>query len=162
METVNLSSKQWIELVKSDKDFNLPIWIQVISNSMFPWIRAKIDNIMVVPVKPEQLKIGDIVMFPSIREDVDFLLHRIVKTDGDRVLTMGDANRGPDGWIDKAEILGKAVMIQRGNLTIDCEAPKWVRRFRLWNRFWRIRPFMLLLVRVMGKCKRILKMMIKK
>jgi len=36
LETVNLSSEQWIELVKKDQNFNLPVWIQVISNSMYP------------------------------------------------------------------------------------------------------------------------------
>lgn len=155
MERINLSVEQWGELVRSEENINLPVWFQVVSNSMYPWIRANKDKSMLVPIKNNEMKLGDIVLFPVNSSRGDYCLHRIVKIDGDRVQTMGDANKGPDGWIDKTKILGKAVMIQRGNLTIDCEAPKWVRRFRLWNRFWRIRPFMLRLVRIIGKCKSI-------
>jgi len=106
---------------------------------------------MIIPVKAEDLRIGDIVMFPTFREDVDYYLHRIYKLDGDKVQTKGDANKGPDKWIDKKEILGKAIVIQRGDITIDCESPVWKRRFRLWNRFWRIRPVMLGLVKIWKK-----------
>jgi len=151
LETVNLSSEQWIDLVKKDPNFNLPVWIQVISNSMYPWIRAKKDKVMIIPVKAEELRIGDIVMFPACREDADYYLHRIYKFDGDKVQTMGDANKDPDVWIDKKEILGKAIMIQRGDITIDCEAPVWRRRFRFWNRFRKLRPVILYLVRVWKK-----------
>ena len=162
MERINLSVDQCIELVKSEDNINLPVWFQVVSSSMYPWIRANKDKSMLVPINSVELKIGDIVLFPVNSSRGDYCLHRIYKMDEERVQTMGDANKVPDGWIDKMSILGKAVMIQRGNLSIDCEAPKWVRRFRLWNQFWRIRPFMLRLVRIMGKCKRIFKMIINK
>ena len=59
-------------------------------------------------------------------------------------------------WISKNKLLGKAVLIKRGSRTIDCESPKWIRRFRWWNRFWKVRPVMLFPFRVMNKCERAL------
>lgn len=156
LEKIKLTSEQWIDAVKNDHEFNLPIRIQVISNSMYPWIRAKRDSVMIVPARAENLRNGDIVMFSTSCTDVDFILHRIHKIDGDRVLTMGDANRVPDGWIDKAEILGKAIMIQRDGVTIHCEATKWKILFRIWTSLWRVRPLMMFMVRVLCKINRLL------
>ena len=155
VEKLNLSVEQWRELVKADETTTIPMWFRVVSNSMYPFIRANKDEIVLLPVKAEELKTGDIVLFPVKHANGDYCLHRIYRIEGDRVQTMGDANRGPDGWIPKSVILGKAVMIRRGNITIDCEEPKWDRRFRWWNRFWRIRPVMLFSLRVVNKCKRI-------
>ena len=155
MEKLNLSVKQWAELARADEKMAIPAWVTVVSNSMYPWIRANQDRVMLLPEKAEALKTGDIVLFPIRRVDADYCLHRIFRMEGDRVQTMGDANRRPDDWIPKTDIVGKAFMIQRGNITIDCESPKWVRRFRWWNRFWRIRPTMLFLLRAVSKCKRL-------
>ena len=111
---------------------------------------------VLLPVKAEALKKGDIVLFPVQIAGADYCLHRIYRREGDSVQTMGDANRRPDGWISKGDIVGKAIVIQRGSTTIDCESPKWQRRFRWWNRFWRIRPTMLSLLRAIAKCKRMI------
>ena len=155
VEKLNLSVGQWVELIKADESSPIPVWFHVVSSSMYPFIRANKDKVMLLHVKPEDLKAGDIVLFPVNNTNGEYCLHRIYRIEGDMVRTMGDANRGPDDWIAKNDILGKAVMIRRGNNTIDCEEPKWVRRFRWWNRFWRIRPIMLLPFRIVGKCKRV-------
>ena len=157
MEKLNLSVEQWTRLINADNDMPIPVWFQVVSNSMYPFIRANRDRVMLVPAKAEALKKGDIVLFPVQRAGAVYCLHRIYRIDGDRVQTMGDANRSPDGWIPKRDILGKAVMIRRGNLTIDCEKPEWAMAFGIWNAFWRIRPVMLLPFRVFGKCKRMIR-----
>lgn len=156
MERINLSVEQWTELVKSEENINLPVWFQVESNSMYPWIRAKKDKSMLVSVDSDELKIGDIVLFPVNSLRGDYCLHRIYKMDGARVQTMGDANRAPDGWIDKAEILGKAIMIQRDGVTIHCDATKWKILFRIWTSLWRVRPLMMFMVRVLCKINRLL------
>ena len=155
MEKLSLSVEQWMELIKTDESTTVPVWFHVVSNSMYPFIRANKDEVMLLPIKAEVLKTGDIVLFPVKHTNGEYCLHRIYIMDADKVQTMGDANRSPDGWIPKSDILGKAVMIRRGNITIDCEDPKWERRFRFWNRFWKIRPIMLLPFRIGGKCKNI-------
>ncbi len=156
MEKRSLSAEQWVELIKTDENITIPVCIYVVSNSMYPFIRAKVDEVTLIPARTEALKIGDIVLFPVNHAKADYFLHRIYRMEGDRVQTMGDANRSPDPWIPKSDTLGKVVMIRRGKLTIDCEKPVWVAAFRIWNVFWRIRPVMLLPFRVISKCKRMI------
>lgn len=155
MEKVTLTIEQWVRLRDNNENDNVPVWFQVTGNSMFPFIRAFQDDVMIVSVPKEEYKIGDIVLFPAKRKGGDYCLHRLYKMDGDRVQTFGDGCKYPDGWIGKDKLLGKAVFIKRGNKTIDCESSKWVKIFRFWNRFWRIRPVMLFPFRVVVKCKKI-------
>lgn len=162
MDKMTLTAEQWLEFIKHDENNNLPVWIHVISNSMYPFIRAHKDKVLLVPVKSDDIKAGDIVIFPINHIKGDYCLHRLYKVNGDMVQTMGDANRGSDEWFPKSSILGKVVLIQRGKITIDCESRKWVIIFRFWNIFWRIRPVMLFPFRVAGKCKRLLRRAMKK
>ncbi|MCR4868843.1 MAG: S24/S26 family peptidase [Lachnospiraceae bacterium] len=156
MEKVTLTIEQWVRLRNNNENDNVPVWFQVTGNSMFPFIRAFQDDVMIVSVPNAEYKIGDIVLFPAKRKGGDYCLHRLYKMDGERVQTLGDGCKNPDGWFTKDKLLGKAVLIKRGNKTIDCESPKWVKIFRFWNRFWRIRPVMLFPFRVVSKCKRII------
>lgn len=156
MEKILLSIEQWNSMKDTDGMVDIPVWFQVTGNSMFPFIRAFQDDVMIVSVPNAEYKIGDIVLFPAKRKGGDYCLHRLYKIDGDRVQTFGDGCKFPDGWIGRDKLLGKAVLIKRGNRTIDCESPKWVKIFRFWNRFWRIRPVMLFPFRVVSKCKRII------
>ena len=155
MEKILLSIEQWNSMKDTDGMVGITVWFQVTGNSMFPFIRAFRDDVMIISIPKEEYKIGDIVLFPAKRKGGDYCLHRLYKMDGDRVQTFGDGCKRPDEWFTKEKLLGKAVLIKRGNKTIDCESPNWIRRFRWWNRFWRIRPVMLFPFRVINKCKRI-------
>ncbi|MCF0229763.1 MAG: S24/S26 family peptidase [Parasporobacterium sp.] len=159
MEKVSLSVREWAECVSHDpgNESSFPIWFRVTGNSMYPFIRAYMDDILLVPVKQDELKIGDIVLFPGKCKGGDYCLHRLYRMDGDKVQTFGDGNLYPDGWFPKADILGKAVLIKRGRISIDCEDPKWIRRFDRWGSLWKIRRFLLLPFRIVRKMKRILR-----
>lgn len=141
----------------SETPCNVPVWFKVTGNSMFPFIRAHRDEVMLVPVKQEDLKVGDIVLFPGKYKGGDYCLHRLYKIDGDSVQTFGDGNNKPDGWFPKRFILGKAVLIKRGNLTIDCESPKWVKRFSRWNYLWKIRPVVIFPFKVFNKLDKMIR-----
>lgn len=156
-ECITLTIEQWVQLRKTEKSFNVPVWFKVTGNSMFPFIRAFMDDVMIIPFSADGYKVGDIVLFPAKRQGGDYCLHRIWKMEGEQVQTLGDGCKYPDDWIPKEKILGKAVIIQRGKIKIDCESPKWVKRFRRWNFFWRVRPVMLLPFRVLNKISKIIK-----
>lgn len=157
MEKISLSVEEWVNMVSSglDTDCNIPIWFHVTGNSMYPFIRANIDDILLVPVKLDELKIGDIVLFTGKFNGGDFCLHRLYKMDGEMVQTFGDGNLCPDIPFPKKCILGKAVLIKRGKVTIDCEDPKWIKRFNRWNSLWKIRRWLLMIFRLVRKIKRI-------
>ena len=150
------SVEEWVRLgaEKNGKDAELPLWFCVNGRSMYPLIRVRQDRVMLVHTDPAELRQGDIVLFPWKGKGGNYCLHRICRIDGDRVQTLGDGNRRPDRWIPKTEILGKAVMIQRGKRQIYCGDPKWMRRWRIWNALLPIRGFLLLPERTIGKLKR--------
>lgn len=85
----------------------------VTSSSMWPALH-KGDMVVLQGVdKPSDLKVGDIIGFKQ--EDGGFAIHRIVKIDGDRITTKGDANREPDPVITFDSVVGrvpKAVGVQ--------------------------------------------------
>ena len=156
MEKISLTVEQWVELQQSpDRAGQIPVWFQVTGGSMLPFVRPFRDNVMIVAVKAEDLKVGDIVLFPGKYNGGDYCLHRLYRMEGDRVQTFGDGNLRPDHWHPKSQILGKALLIKRGRVTIDCESPRWVKRFRLWNSLLLLRPVLLLPFRVMNKLHRL-------
>ena len=152
-QRVSLSIEQWMALREGGAEAP-PIWFTVVGSSMFPLIRVKRDQVMLVSVSPEDIKVGDIVLFPGHYKGGEYCLHRVWKLDGDRVQTFGDGNRKPDGRFHRSNILGKAKLIRRGKRTIDCDDLKWRRRAARWCALWRLRPLLLLPHRVVDKIER--------
>ena len=69
------------------------------------------DNIhvgdYVLIMHKDEYKIGDVVTF---EKNDGFITHRIVKIDGDNIVTKGDANNVEDDTIDKSSIIGKVIL----------------------------------------------------
>lgn len=74
----------------------------VLTGSMEPEIEI---NDFVIMKKPDNFTVGDIVSYreDSVRDEV---LHRIIKIDGDKIITKGDANNTNDEPIEKSQITG--------------------------------------------------------
>ena len=157
MEKISLTVEEWVALqeLSPEEAGQIPVWFQVTGGSMLPFVRPFRDHVMIVAVKEEELKVGDIVLFPGKYLGGDYCLHRLYRIDGDRVQTFGDGNLRPDHWQHKKQILGKALFIKRGRMTIDCESPRWQKVFRLWNKLLPLRPVLLLPFRVMNKLHRL-------
>ena len=155
-QRVSLSVEQWIALREGGAEAP-PIWFTVVGGSMRPLIRVNRDKVMLVSVQPEEIRVGDIVLFPGHFRTANYCLHRVRKLDGDRVQTFGDGLKKPDGWMPRSRILGRVQLIQRGNKTIDCDDPKVQRRAARWARLWRVRPLLMLPHRVVDKLERTIK-----
>ena len=154
---ISLTVEEWVVLQEQSPEGagQIPVWFQVTGSSMLPFVRPFRDNVMLVAVEEETLKVGDIVLFPGKYAGGDYCLHRLYQIDGERVQTFGDGNLRPDHWQPKRQILGKALFIKRGRLTIDCESPRWQKVFRLWNALLLLRPLLLLPFRLMNKLHRL-------
>ena len=152
-QRVSLTIEQWMSL-REGGAIAPPIWFTVVGGSMFPLIRVNRDKVMLVSVPPEEIRVGDIVLFPGRFQTANYCLHRVWKLDGDWVQTFGDGNPKPDGWFPRSRILGKAKLIRRGKQTIDCDDPKWQKRAARWCALWRLRPLLLLPHRVVDKIER--------
>lgn len=153
MQRISLSIEEWIALREGGLDAP-PIWLTVVGGSMRPLIRPDRDQVMLVSVEPEEIKVGDIVLFPGHYKTARYCLHRVCGLDGDKVQTFGDALLRADGWMPRTRILGRAKLIKRGGKTIDCDDPGERKRAARWCALWRIRPVLLLPRRVADKLKR--------
>lgn len=152
-QRVSITIEQWMAM-REDGAIAPPIWFTVVGGSMFPLIRVNRDRVMLTSVEPEDIRVGDIVLFPGRFRSANYCLHRVWKLDGDRVQTFGDGNPKPDGWFPRSRILGKAKLIKRGKKTIDCDDPKVQRRAARWCALWRLRLLLLLPHRVVDKIER--------
>jgi hypothetical protein len=75
-------------------------------NSMRPFIRGQVDSVRLQ--RPEELKVGDIVL---AHYDGRYVLHRIIKIEGDQVTMMGDGNLQGVEQILKSDVTGVVVEI---------------------------------------------------
>jgi signal peptidase len=82
----------------------------VYTGSMEPAI--PVGGIVVIkPVDPETLKIGDIICFQLSESAITSVTHRIFNITDEGFITKGDANEDPDQWIVKKEnVIGKAIL----------------------------------------------------
>lgn len=92
------------------------IRIVIKGRSMYPFIKRG-DILTVKPIKFEQTKIGDMVVYTRSIEH-DFTVHRLIRKRKDSegkeyLFTKGDANIYGDGPVYPADVYGKVVSIKR-------------------------------------------------
>lgn len=114
-KNINLSISQWYAL--SRKDVNLPMRILISGNSMYPMVRVRRDYVTILPMKRSPLR-GDVVLFSDPYRE-RYVLHRIWRIEGDRILTWGDHCVHPDAWMNADCIWGIAVKVERGRLVLN-------------------------------------------
>lgn len=78
---------------------------QVITGSMSNTINPQ--DIVIVKLT-DDVKTNDIITF---RVGKDFVTHRMIGTEGDKIITRGDANNSQDAPITREVIIGKVVFI---------------------------------------------------
>jgi hypothetical protein len=101
---------------ETDRDFDAllatgkPVLLKARGNSMYPMIPDG-TQVLVAPLAPTaRLKIGQVVF---ARTGQSYLLHRVLKVAGDKVLLKGDWNRAQDGWFARDLLIGWAVCLWR-------------------------------------------------
>ena len=113
-----ISIEEWCALNKEETC--LAVRIRLDGNSMYPLIRRMQDYITIHPVDRRIIK-GDIVLFK--RADGRYVVHRVRKTKGHAVLTMGDNCSCPDIEITADSVLGYITRIERGEHIINADTP---------------------------------------
>lgn len=109
-----------------------PVRIPLLGSSMFPLVRYNRDYVTVLQPE-EDIVAGDIVLFAEPGTG-RYVMHRVWEVKGDRILTWGDNCSGPDGWIPKDAVWGKAVLIERGKIEIHPNPKKGIRWAKFWHR----------------------------
>lgn len=80
-------------------------FFRVVSGSMADTIR--INDIVIVEITKD-VKKDDIITFKS---ENNFITHRVIEIEKQKIITQGDANNTPDDQIDIEDVLGKVVFI---------------------------------------------------
>ena len=99
--------------------------------SMLPMLRAERDVFTVVRNDKKDYKENDVVLF---RQNGKYVLHRIVKVDGDCYTTMGDNCLTGETGIRNEDILGVLVSFERDGKTYSVDDKRyllyvaWIRR----------------------------------
>lgn len=88
--------------------------------SMYPLLRQNKD-LLVIHKPDRELKKYDIVLFKSADR---YVLHRIIKIEGDMITTAGDHNTFKDRSIHKDQILGILTSIVRDGKEMELQDPK--------------------------------------
>lgn len=100
-----------------------PVRIRVCGQSMLPFFRSG-SEILLRPVRETDFRPGSVVLGET--EQGHFVVHRIYRIEGDRIILLGDGNIAGTETIPRHRIYG----------TVDCG-----RLHRLLARLWqRIRP----------------------
>lgn len=100
--------------------------------SMNPYIVHLKDQITIGPWKDEQIKEGAVVLAKDTRGA--YLIHRIIKRDGDRLTLMGDGNIGLTETARTSEVIGLMQSVTKKGRTYSVQSLRW----RLYSWFWKM------------------------
>ena len=124
-------------------------------NSMLPFIRGGVDKVTLasvpaavrlggggVPGAQGSIAPGDILLCEI--SPGHFVLHRLVRIDGERLTLMGDGNLRGVERCSRAHVIARAVRIIRPDgSSADCCSPSELRKARLWRRLLPLRRILL-------------------
>ena len=124
-------------------------------NSMLPFIRGGVDKVTLasvpaagrlggggVPGAQGSIVPGDILLCEI--SPGHFVLHRLVRIDGERLTLMGDGNLRGVERCSRAHVIARAVrIIRQDGSSADCCSPSELRKARLWRRLLPLRRILL-------------------
>jgi hypothetical protein len=102
--------------------------------SMLPFIIGGKESVDLV--KPEPIEVGDVVL--AWVEDCRYVVHRIIRIEGDQVTLMGDGNIAGVEHCRLKDVAAKAInVVTPKGVHKPLDAPWRVRASHLW---WRLLP----------------------
>lgn len=115
--------------------------IAVKGYSMRPFLEHERDCVVLEPAN--ELKVGDAVL-AEIEPD-HYVLHRIIKIEGDSLTLMGDGNVKGTESCERKDVAGIVTHYIRPKRTIPASDPALQRRIRLWRQLLPIRRYLLII-----------------
>ena len=99
---------------------------------MSPFLENDRDCVVIGPVKPCEIKIGDVVL-AEVSKQV-YVLHRVVKKNDKLFVLRGDGNVYGTETCKHCDVIGIAKAFQIGNKEISTSSLKWRIYSFLWPR----------------------------
>lgn len=116
--------------VASDLSSGHQVTLQATGWSMLPLLWHQRDKIILSPLSSDSIALGRIVLvcIPPER----YVVHRIVRIDGDRIVLRGDGNANQIEECTRADVLGELTSIVRDGAVYSSESKLWQRIERYW------------------------------
>ena len=142
MTTRRVNNREWLGMAEQLLAEGRSVRLRVRGGSMRPFLRDGLDEVMLRPASPEQLRVG-LIALARLSPDGRYVLHRIDRIEGETVCLQGDGNVGSGERCPASDVLATAELrIRRGRET-SLICGQALRRARLWRR---LRPFRRLLL----------------
>lgn len=106
---ITLPNEILIEEVASILEGGCDVELMTKGTSMLPFIIGERDSVILKKVPGESLRPGDVVL--ARRNQGNYVLHRIVLLNGDKVTLRGDGNLVGTEKVAVADVLGKVTAI---------------------------------------------------
>lgn len=143
MRSVTLPNEVMLPEVAKMLSEGKQVTIRAKGNSMLPFIVGGKDS--VVLEKKEGYAVGDIVLAEILPKQ--FVLHRILKIDGYRIILMGDGNPSGVEKCTEDKIFGHAITVIHKGKQIDCTGKGERRKARIWRTLLPVRRYLLAIYR---------------
>ena len=127
----SVSVERWIEMCKNGS--TVPVKTYIDGNSMEPLIRKNKNSVTIIPAG-KKIFAGNIVLFKSGGK---YILHRVIRVDGDTVNTCGDNCIFPDKPLKKNDICGIAVSVEKYGLKLNLDCKIQYFYGKIWHLFFR-------------------------
>lgn len=118
------------------------VTFKVKGQSMTPFLIDGRDSVVLAPFARTDLKVGTIVLV-CLPPEGQYILHRIIKVQGERFMMMGDGNCRGVECFSYADVVGVAVRVVRRGRVIACSNVWWTFFSRCWRRLRFLRRLLL-------------------
>lgn len=123
------------------------VTIKTKGNSMLPFISGERDS--VVLAKADNIKLYDIVL--AIVNENQYVLHRVIKIMGNKLILMGDGNLKGCEICTIENVIAIAVEVIGNNRKYSCRDNKYIRRAKIWKALLPIRKYLLAIYKIIYK-----------
>lgn len=145
MENNQISLSELWPVMKEQIDSGKTVIFSPRGTSMLPLIRPSVDRVMLKKA-PEKLKKYDVPLY--LRENGQFVLHRVVGFDGNGYVMCGDNQYKREYGITDGQILAIACGVYRENDFVPFDGKKYisyckkqVAKKRIYGEYMRLRSF---------------------
>lgn len=116
-------SSEIFPIIREILDANGSVCIAVTGTSMYPFLRENIDSVVFKKTCIAEVKRADIVLI--IRENGEYVLHRIVRKRQDAFYIMGDNQQWIEGPLKPDQLVAVVSSVWRHYKKINCSNNIW-------------------------------------
>lgn len=107
------------------------VTIKPLGNSMLPFIRGGKDNVRMK--KMPSVAVGDMLLVRL--QGPRYVLHRLIRKEGERLTLMGDGNLVGTESCTEADVMGTVTAIERGSRVVVPGNGRWWRILKPFRRY---------------------------